>query len=168
MRKLNILSARRSRDLGFVLAVAIALLSGLPSPLLAQVAGHFDVRSDAQDARDDALLAMPSLAAPQPLSNLYATAPGLEQQVSAPQGRFNLLLPLAYNSNAEEIAHGGTQTLQTFPAGNLSWAVPAGSLPFRITFNANAESDRYFRAPDEDLDTYGASGRIQYVDSIND
>ena len=168
MRKLKMLPARRSRGLGFVLAAAIALLSSLSSPLLAQVAVHFDVRSDAQDARDDALLATPSLATPQPLSNLYATAPGLEQQVSAPQGRFNLLLPFAYNSNAEEIAHGGTQTLQTFPAGNLSWAVAAGSLPLRITFNSNAESDRYFRAPAEDLDTYGASGRIQYVDSTND
>jgi hypothetical protein len=151
-----------------LLAAAIALLSSLLSPLFAQVARQLDVQGDAQDARNDAVLATPNLATPVPLSNLYSTAPGLGQQVRAPQWRFNLLAPFGYNSNAEEIARGGTQTLESSPFGNLSWAAPVGNLPLRLTVNASAESDRYFRAPDVDLDKLGASVRLQYVDPTND
>ena len=32
----------------------------------------------------------------------------------------------------------------------------------------NSESDRYFRASDADLDKFGVSGRLQYVDPTND
>jgi hypothetical protein len=103
-----------------------------------------------------------------PLSNLYSTAPGLERQIPASQWRFNILAPIGDNSNAEEIARMGTQTLETTPFGNFSWAAPVGYLPLRVTVNANAESDRYLRAPDGDLDKLGASVRVQYVNPTND
>ena len=149
-------------------AVAALLCALLPAPLFAQVADKFDAQSDANDARNDALLATPNSATPQPPSNLYPTAPGLEQQTPAPQWQFNLLAPLGYNSNAKEINHGGTQTLETSPFGNLSWAAPVADLPLRVTINANAESDRYFRTSDVDRDKFGLSGRLQYVDPTND
>ena len=150
------------------LAAAIASLSNLPIPLLAQSIDRLDAQGDAQDARNDALLATPNLATPTPLSNLVSTAPGLEQQAPAPQWRFNLLAPLGYTSNAEDVNRGGTQTLETSPFGNLSWAAPVADLPLRVTANANAESDRYFRASDVDFDKFGLSGRLQYVDRSND
>jgi hypothetical protein len=99
---------------------------------------------------------------------LYSTAPGLEQQAPSPQWRFGLLAPLGYNSNPEELSHGGTQTLGTSPFGNLSWAAPVGGLPLRVSVSVNSGSDRYFRASDADLDKFGLSGRVQYVDPAND
>jgi len=159
-------SGRFAREI--LLAAVICSLFCLPSTLFAQVARQLDVSGDAQDARNEAVLAMPNLTTPVPLSNLYSTAPGLESQIPAPQWRFNLLAPLGYNSNAEEIARSGTQTLETTPIGNLSLAAPVAYLPFRVTVNANAESDRYFRAPDGDLDKLGASVRVQYINPTND
>jgi hypothetical protein len=150
------------------LATAVAALLISPVPLLAQVGGRLDAGGDAQDARNDALLATPNRVTPQPLSNLYATAPGLEQQVPSPEWRFNVVAPLGYNSNAEEVQHGGTQTLETSPLGTLSWTAPLGNLPLRVTLNTNAESDRYFRASEADLDKLGAGARVQYTDPAND
>ncbi len=150
------------------IGLAAAIASNLPIPLLAQSVDRLDSQSDAQDARNDALLATPNLSTPAPLSNLYSTAPGLEQQAPTRQWRFNLLAPLGYTSNAEDISHGGTQTLETSPFGNLSWAAPVADLPLRVTANANAETDRYFRASDVDFDKIGLSGRLQYVDPSND
>ena len=158
-----------SRPLQFVLSAVVAsICASLPAPLFAQVADRLDAQSDAEDARNDALLATPNLVTPAPLSNLYSTAPGLEQQAPAPQWRFNLLAPLGYNSNAEELSHGGTGTLETSPFGSLSWAAPVASLPLRVTVGVGGESDRYFRASDADLDKFGLSGRLQYVDPAND
>ena len=77
-----------------------------PSVAQAQKAARSDAIGDSQDALNDALLAMPNSAAA-PLSNIYATAPGLEQQIPAPDARFNILAPFGYNSNAEEIRYAG-------------------------------------------------------------
>ena len=159
---------RRARARKFALAAAVGSLLSLATPLFAQTAARLDAQGDAQDARNDALLATPNLATPELLSNLYSTAPGLEQQAPAPQWRFNLLAPLVYNSNAEQLNHGGTPTLETSPFGNLSWAAPVPDLPLRVTVSANAESDRYLRASDVDLDKFGISGRLQYIDTTND
>jgi hypothetical protein len=63
--------------------VVASLYALLPAPLLAQVADRQDARSDGQHARNDAHLATPNLATPEPLSNLYSIAPGLEQQAAA-------------------------------------------------------------------------------------
>jgi len=158
------LAIDRSRIGGFALAAAAAIsLMSLPSPLAAQSA-----ESDAQDARIDALLAAPSVATPVPQSNLIATAPGLEQQASSPQFRFNFLAPFAYNSNAEEIRVGGTPTLELSPVGNLSFAAPLFDLPVRLTANVVVENDRYIESRGADLDKIGGSVRLQYVDPNND
>ena len=66
-------------------AVVASICASLPTPLFAQAADRLDAQSDAQDARNDALLATPNLGTPEPLSNLYSTAPGLEQQAPAPR-----------------------------------------------------------------------------------
>jgi hypothetical protein len=155
----------RRRELAF--AAALLALAILPRPLFAQTAERLDAQSDAQDARTDAMLAMPGLAATEPLSNLYSTAPGLEQQIPAAQARANLILPLGYNSNAEEASDGGTRTGEFSPIGNLSLAGPIGA-PFRFTATGFGDIERYFQAPDSDLDKIGGSARLQYVDPGND
>ena len=154
----------RMREL--TLALAVALLVNAPGRLYAQSAA--EAASDAQDARIDAILGMPNRSTPVPLSNLYSTAPGLEQQLPSPDLRSNLLFPFGYNSNAEELQHGGTPTTELNPTGNISWAAPVGALPLRVTVNGFAESDRFLRASDVDLDKAGGSARLQYVDTSND
>jgi hypothetical protein len=149
----------------FVFAAAVVSLMNLPCPAAAQA---LSAQSDAQDARTDAILAMPNLSTPAPLSNLYSTAPGLEQAIPAPQWRFNFVAPFGFNSNAEEIAHGGTQTFEFGPLANLSWAAPLGALPLRLTLNAFTDSDRFSQAPDAEIDRIGGSARLQYVDPNND
>ena len=47
-------------------------------------------------------------------------------------------------------------------------AAPVGGLPLRVTVSLNSESDRYFRASDVDLDKFGLSARVEYVDPAND
>jgi hypothetical protein len=148
------------------LAIAAALL--VPARALAQTGQASDASVDAQEARTDALLGTLNSSTPEPLTNLYATAPGLEQQIPAPQWRVNLLAPLAYNSNAEEIARGGTQTFASSPFGGVSWAAPLGSLPFRVTLNASSVFNRYFEASSADNNRVTVSGRLQYVDPGND
>jgi hypothetical protein len=155
----------RWRDLTF--PAVLLSLAILPSPLFAQATGRLDAGGDAQDARTDAMLAMPSLVGTEPLSNLYSTAPGLEQQIPAGQARANLILPLGYNSNAEEASEGGTQTGEFSPLGNVSLAEPIGAA-FRFTATGFGDIDRYFQAPGTDLDKVGGSARLQYVDPGND
>ncbi len=152
--------------------MAIAALASLAllGAASAQVAGRgrLDAASDAQDAMDDALFATPNSTTPAPLSNLYATAPDLEAQAPSPQFRANALLPLGWNSNADELSQGGTSSGQWRPVGNLSWASPIGDLPLRATVTGFAETDRTFQASNVDLDKTGGSGRLQLVDPAND
>ncbi len=156
-----------SRRHEFAFAAAIVSLTSLPSPIFAQAAQRFDAGDDAQDARTDAVLAMPSLSGSAPLSNLYSTSPGLEEQIPSAQARANFILPLGWNSNAEEISQGGTQTGEISPFGNVSLAAPIGA-PFRFTATGFGDIDRYFDASDADLDKVGGSARLQYVDPNND
>jgi len=114
------------------------------------------------------LLGTLNLTTPEPYGNLYSTAPGVEQQAVRPEFRFNVLAPLNFDSNAEAVSSGGTQSWGTFPVGNLSWAAPVGDLPFRVSVNARSEFKRYFDASDVDIDRLTFSGRLQYVDPTND
>jgi len=166
----NVYTVRPATRPAFLLAAVVGLIAAGPTSVFAQqVGGGFlDTQSDTLDAIHDAALATPNATTPVPLSNLYATAPGLEQQIRTSQWRVGLLAPLMYNSNAEEIPVGGTPTGMTSPVGNISWAAPLGNLPLRVTVNANGEMDRYFKAPSVDLDKAGVSGRLQYVDPTND
>ena len=135
---------------------------------MAQQAGRSDASLDADDARTEALLGTLNLATPEPLDSLYATAPGAEQQPRGPRFRINLLAPLDFNSNAEASSVGGTRTLGTSPVGNLSWAAPVADFPLRVSLTARSENERFFEAPDADLDRLTFSGRLQYVDPKND
>jgi hypothetical protein len=153
-----------------VAPLLLSLIAGLTSTTaaLAQAGARLDAQSDSQDALNDAMLATPNAATPVPLSNLYATAPDLEKQIAAPQARGNVLLPFAWNSNAEESSHGGTSSGEASPLATLSWATPVGAVPLRATLSGFAESDRYLRTPELDLDQAGLSARLQYVDPAND
>lgn len=150
------------------LAFGLALIcaAALCGPAQAQV--RLEAIGDAQDAMNDALFATPNKTTPAPLANLYATAPDLEAQIPAPQFRANALLPLGWNSNANEVNQGGVASGQWRPVGTLSWAAPVGDLPLRATVTGFAETDRYFRASQVDLDKSGGSARLQYVDPGND
>jgi hypothetical protein len=65
-------------------ASSALFLIGFPNSCAAQAAAR-DAVSDANEARIDALLATPSLSVPAPQANLFATAPGLEEQAPAPR-----------------------------------------------------------------------------------
>jgi len=142
-----------------------AILAGLSSQVSAQ-AQRADAGSDADDARKDAIFGMPG-ATTAPLDNLYSTAPGLEEQIPSAQGRINALLPLGWNSNAEEVSHSGPTSWETSPLGNVSLSAPIGGI-FRFTATGVGEINRYFSASDVNVDRIGGSARLQYVDPNND
>jgi hypothetical protein len=146
---------------------AVALLASAPTPLFAQAGQRLDAGDDAQDARTDAALAMPNSSGTAPLANLYSTSPGLEGQIPAAQFRANFLLPLGWNSNPFEVSHGGPQSWEISPFGDVSVAAPIGPL-FRFTATGFGDVDRYFSASNADLDRLGGSLRLQYVDPNND
>ena len=136
------------------------------TPVLAQ-AQRADIAGDAADARNDAVLAMPNLSTPAPLTNLYSTAPGLEEQIPSAQLSAGFFGPLGWNSNPRELSSGGPTSWETTPLGNVSLSAPIGA-PFRVTFAGFGELNRYFSASDVNLDRLGGSARLQYVDPNND
>jgi len=148
------------------LAAAAGLFVSAPAPAFAQEQ-RGDIASDAADARNDAVFAMPSLSPVETLDNLYATAPGLEAQLPSAQLRAGFFGPLGWNSNPREVASGGPTSWETTPLGNMSVAAPIGA-PFRVTFAGFGEINRYFSAPDANVDRLGGSVRLQYVDPTND
>ena len=159
--------ARVFRDLRkLLIAATLVLLVDAPGPLLAQ-AQRQDAGSEAEDARTDAMLAMPNLSTPAPLSNLYSTAPGLEEQIPAPRIGASFLAPFGWNSNAEEVSHSGPQSWETSPWGNVSLSAPIGA-PFRFTATTFGDLNRYFSASIANVDRIGGSARLQYVDPTND
>jgi hypothetical protein len=145
------------------------LLALLPTLAGAQAVGdRSDAGVDADDARTQALLGTLNLSTPEPFDSLYSTAPGAEQQVARPQIRLNGLAPLNFDSNAQALSSGGTQSWGTFPVANMSAAAPVGALPFRVSVSANSEFKRFFDASEVDIDRLTFSGRIQYVEPTND
>lgn len=155
---------------GRALVPAFALAAGLafPASAFAQAAGgRSDAGVDADDARVDALLGAHG-PTPEPYENLYATAPGAEQQVARPQFRLNFLAPLNFDSNPLELGAGSRDSWGTFPVGNLSAAAPLGDLPLRITLSGRTEFKRFFDTPAAGVDRVTVSGRIQYVDPNDD
>ena len=105
---------------------------------------------------------------PTPPTNLFATTPGLEQQVRRLQFTINGLVPIFFNSNAEALPSGGTNSAEFSPILGVSLSTPVFDLPFRFTANARAEVDRFTQAPQVDFDKVLVSGRLQYVDANND
>jgi hypothetical protein len=155
-------AARRTR--GALIVAAVALLASSSAFAQAQRA---DTASDANDARTDAMFAMPNLGSPAPLDNLYATSPELEAQIPSPRLGVNLLLPLGWNSNADELSSGGTASGESSPLGNVSLSGPIGA-PFRFTATGFGELNNYFAASDVNVQRVGGSGRLQFVNPNDD
>jgi hypothetical protein len=149
-----------------LLLPALVMVLNLAGPALAQ-AQRSDSGSDAQDARSDALLATPNLVTPTPQTNLYATTPGLEEQVRAPRFGANLLLPFGWDSNPAERAQGGPTSWGTSPNGSLSLTAPIGSY-LRFTASGFGEANMNFSASEANRDRLGGSARLQFVDPNND
>lgn len=160
--------ARRARARRARLLAAASFVAAVASPLAPAFAQaqRGDIGSDASDARTDAMFAMPNLATPAPLDNLYATSPDLEAQIPAPRLGANLLGPLGWDSNAEQFQRG-TPTWETSPLGNVSLSGPIGA-PFRFTVTGVGEVKSYFSASDVDVQRLGGAARLQYVDPADD
>jgi hypothetical protein len=126
------------------------------------VGDRSDPGVDADDARTDAILGGNNY------NNLYATAPGAEQQAVRPQIRLNGLVPLNFDSNPLELGSGSPASWGTFPVVDLSAAAPLGDLPFRVSVSARSEFKRFSNTSDADVDRLTFSGRVQYVDPTND
>jgi hypothetical protein len=150
------------------LALAALLLAASLSPVAAQNAG---AHTDGEAARTDAMFGTPDRYGATPQDNIFATAPGLEQQARRSTFTFNILAPISYNSNALLPPSGvptGQNSAEFSPIVGLSWATPVFDLPFRFTANARAEVDRFTQVPSADFDKFVLSGRLQYVDPAND
>ena len=143
-------------------------LVALASPVAAQPVG---AHTDGDDARRDAMFATPYRYGFVPQDNIFATAPGLEQQARRSTFTFNVLAPISYTSNALA-GPSGVPTDQNSalfsPVVGLSWATPIFDLPVRFTGTARAEVDRFTQVPSADFDKVALSGRLQYVDPTDD
>jgi len=153
------------RRISTVALFVSAVLAISIDPLAAQVN---DSRDDGNEAFHDALLGTPNRYTPQPPTNLFATAPGLEQQAPRPQFTYNALLPILFNSNPLALRSGGVDSAEFSPLAGISWTTPVGDLPLRFTVNARAEVDRFTGETSANFDKIAASFRLQYIDLNND
>ena len=160
-------SVRSAAALGAIIAL-FAVVS-TPSGARAQAAAdrsaagdRSDPGLDADEARTDAILGGNNY------NNLYATAPGAEQQAVRPQIRLNGLVPLNFDSNPLELGSGSPSSWGTFPVVDLSAAAPLGDLPLRLSVSARSQFKRFSDTPDANVDRLTFSGRVQYVDPNND
>lgn len=142
----------------------LGLSIGAAGPLSAQV---YDQHETANEARYDAIFGMHDLT-PTPQVNLFATTPGLEQQARRLNFTINGLAPIFFNSNAELLRSGGTNSAEFSPILGVTLATPVFDLPLRFTANARAEVDRFTQAPSVDFDKIAVNARLQYVDPDND
>ncbi len=152
-----------SKGITTILATAATILMAMP--VLAQVK---DQHEDANSARYDAMFGMPGSYRVAPLNNMFATTPGLEQQARRSQFTINGLVPLFFNSNAEAVTAGGTNSAEFSPILGASWSTPVFDLPIRFTANARAEVDRFTQAPSVDFEKVALSGRLQFITPDND
>src|SRR5262249_36807147 len=100
-----------------------------------------------QDHLVDTILATPNDRTPVPQDSMCATAPGLEQPARTPQFTFNVLAPALFNSNAQFLRSGGSETLEGTPLVRLGWSSQLFDLPIRISTAASAETERFADAP---------------------
>jgi hypothetical protein len=161
------------QNLGSTQIRSLGLLTILSAVLLMAAAGRLAAQqhTDAQEGRIDAMFGTPDRYGVTPQDNIFATTPGLEQQVRRSTFTFNILAPISYNSNAL-LPPSGVPTDQNSaefsPVVGLSWATPVLDLPLRFTANVRAEVDRFTQVPSADFDKVALSGRLQYVDPVND
>lgn len=166
MKKGRVIARRFEPGAGAVL-LSCLLVAG---PVVTQSGnGRNGATDDSATARYDALFANPGRT-PVPQDNIFATAPGVEQQARRSQFTFNILAPFNYSSNAEVADTGGTQTAEFSPRINAAWSTPVFDLPLRFSANLFAESGRYTQpaAYGANFDKLGGSARLQYIDPGND
>ena len=121
-----------------------------------------------QDGLFDAILATPNYRTPVLPDGGIATAPGLEQPVPVPQFTLNVLAPALYNSNAQFLSSGGSQTLEGSPLVRLGWASQLFDTPIRVSGAASLETERFVNAPGAAIDYIRTSARAQYTNPQDD
>jgi hypothetical protein len=147
--------------------LAGAVLAGSASLVAAQNTVR-DALDDAAEARTDAILGTPDRFTPVAPTNIFATTPGLEQQLPRSQFTFNGVVPLFYNSNPLALTTGGMPSAEFSPVVGLAWTTPVFDLPLKMTARFRAEIDRFTQAPAADFDKLAGTLRVQYVDAAND
>src|SRR5262249_12001476 len=93
-------------------ASVLLLAAAQPGLAIAQTANSNAGLAGGQDSLFDAILATPNYRTPVLPDSAIATTPGLEQAVPAPQFTLNFLAPALFNSNAQFLSSGGSQTLE--------------------------------------------------------
>jgi len=135
---------------------------------IAQTANSNAGLEGGQDGLFDAILATPNYKTPVLPDSGIATAPGLEQAVPAPQFTLNVLAPALYNSNAQFLSSGGSQTLEGSPLVRLGWASQLFDTPIRLSAAASLETERFVNAPGAAIDYIRPSARAQYTNPQDD
>ena len=135
---------------------------------IAQTANSNAGLEGGQDGLLDAILGTPNQKTPVPQDNILATAPGVEQPARTPQFTLNVLAPAVYNSNAQFLSSGGSQTLEGSPLVRLGWASQLFDTPIRVSGAASLETERFVNAPDAAIDYICPSARAQYINPQND
>ncbi|MBV9747567.1 MAG: hypothetical protein JO157_02020, partial [Acetobacteraceae bacterium] len=74
----------------------------------------------------------------------------------------NLSFPLFYNSNAEQLPSGGTQTLEYNPDVSLSWEHHLQGTNLTVLGTADVNSDHFAHSVNADLDTTYAELELRY------
>ena len=155
-----------ARTTALVAALIVAALQGGSAG--AQTANSNASLVGDQGGMWDAILATPNQKTPVLQDNILATAPGLEQAARTPPFTLNILAPAFYNSNAQFLSSGGSQTLEGSPVVRLGWASQLFDLPIRVSGAASVESERFVNAPDAAIDYIRPSARAQYINPNDD
>jgi hypothetical protein len=106
-----------------VFAITVWLLIIRAGFAIAQTANSNAGLEGGQDHLVDAIFATPNYKTSSLQDNEFATAPGLEQPTRVPQFTLNVLAPALYNSSAQFLSSGGSQTLEA-----ALWFVSAGQV----------------------------------------
>src|SRR6516162_7255206 len=158
----------RGKSLTAVFAAALIGTAIQARFAIAQTANSNAGLQGGQDGMFDAILATPNYRTPVLPDSALATAPGLEQAVPTPQFTLNVLAPALYNSNAQFLSSGGSQTLEGSPLVRLGWASQLFDTPIRVSAAASLETERFVNAPGAAIDYIRPSARAQYVNREND
>jgi len=150
--------------------VAVVLLGAMAATVARGQGINSGASSDGQDAVLDALQAAPNWRTPVPETNLFATAPGVEQAIRSGRFTFNVLAPLYFNTNPQTVGSGGTPSLEGTPVVQGGFAMPLFDQHLRLSSLVGFEFDRYARASASvaDFDKIRINVRAQYTDPNND
>ncbi|MDO9710819.1 hypothetical protein [Paracraurococcus lichenis] len=110
-----------------------------------------------------------ALAPPEDPSNgvgIAPTAPVPAEATPAPWS-LDLLLPLLWNSDAEQAA-SGIASPELTPEGRLTWSRRLEAHPVRLSALLDASTDRFVRARDADADLLYGRLRAQYESGADD